>query len=550
MRPATIALLASLLSVSASAQLSVPGSPASQRHPGLLTDQVATHVVARPDVETLMREDEQRNQWPLRYGAVVPLGLSSDEAGTWEELPGGELVWRLRLVAPGAYSLGLLLDRFEPAPGGELYVVSAGGATRLGAFTAAARQPNGMLALQPVLGSELVVEYVQPAAETARPELRLGEVVWDYLGILDRLVLEQPLALGGGGCLVDINCPQGQGYQDIKRSVLFVLVGGGFCSATLLNNTAEDQTPYFLTANHCGNMTNVVAVFGYENSGCSTADASQMLSLSGATLLAASNRYDSQLYRLSSTPPASFEPFYAGWDRATNPPGPGISISHPSGLPRKLARDNDAPVLNNTDFRATWELGKLEGGSSGSALFSGAKRVLGAACCVSDFDCRTQWAIYGRLGGFYDQKLLGQWLDPLGVDPTAIDGYDPFQGQAVVYDGSGANPVVYSSSPPTVGSVWTATIDTTAVPFPNVSTWIAGYRQPAAGFFVSQGELLVDLGSPLLFTSIAPSVANVSTHTSPIPANPALIGTRVYTQAVIVLGQPLTLTNGLELRLR
>jgi hypothetical protein len=297
-------------------------------------------------------------------------------------------------------------------------------------------------------------------------------------------------------------------------------------------------------------MTNVVAVFGYENTGCGPGGASTAQSVSGATLLASSSLFDSQLYRLSSPPPAAFEPFYAGWDRGNSQPAPAISISHPNGFPKKLARDDDGPILSGQDFRATWEVGKLEPGSSGSPLFSGAKRVIGPACCVSDFTCNGQWGIYGKFGGFYDQRSLGQWLDPLGLDPQGIDGHDPAEGLALVYNGGGSNPLLYRSvTPPTLGTNWVAEVDCTSLPF-NVNTYILGYRQPLSGVFVSQGELLVNVGLPLLFSSFAPSVGGLATHTNPLPNNPALVGFVSYTQAVLVVGSPQILTNGIELRLR
>lgn len=543
------ALLALCLASVPAAQLAQPGKPATLRHPRLLPTDAPVEVLPAPDVARLMQEDEARNHWPARYGAVIPVAFSADERGRWEELPSGELVWRLRILSPGAYSLGLLFDVYDLPPSGALYVYTPGHATVLGAFTAATRQPNGMLAVQPLVGDQVVIEYVQSKEDPGRPALQVGEVVHDYRGILDRLMVEQPQALGGG-CLVDVNCPQGAAYQDIKRSVVFVLVGGGYCSAGMLNNTAHDGTPYFLTANHCGNMTNVVAVFGYENAGCGPGGASQSQTVAGATLLASSTFYDSQLYVLSSPPPPAFEPFYAGWDRGSSQPAPAIGISHPNGFPKKIARDNDGPILSGQDFRATWELGKLEPGSSGSPLFSGAKRVLGPACCVSDFTCNGQWAIYGKFGGFYEQRALAQWLDPAGQDPQGIDGYDPAQGLALAYNGAGGNPQVYRSlTPPTLGTTWMAEVATAILPTAT-TTVILGYRQPLGGVFVSQGEVLVNVGLPLLFSSFAAPVQQKAVHSIALPNNLALVGFRSYTQAVLVTSRPLILTNGIELRLR
>jgi hypothetical protein len=542
--------VAILLGTLDAAQLGRAGQPASARNPALWLDDVPTHVLPQPDVERLMREDEERGHWPARYGAVIPLCLASDDSGRWDAAPRGELVWRLRLVSPGARSLGLLLDRYELPESGQLFVHGKERGTHLGAFTRATRQPNGMLAVQPVLGDDLTLEYVQDAGDPGVPVLRLREVIHDYRGILDALSLQDPVFLGGGGCLVDVNCPIGAPYQDIKRSVLFVLFSGSYCSAGLINNTAEDGTPYFLTANHCGDMTNVVAVFGYENAGCGPGGASQAKTISGATLLAFSNRYDSQLYRLSAAPPSSFQPFYAGWDRALNQTGPTISISHPNGSPKKLARDDQAPLRSATRYQTIWEVGKLEPGSSGSPLFNRHQRVIGPACCVTNFTCNGQWAFYGRFGAFWDQKGLGQWLDPLAAGPESVEGFDPFQGQAFVYNGSGVNPLVYAStSPPSVGTTWNATIDTAGMPSAT-TTWIVGHRARTQGLFQPYGEVLVDTSSTQTFLSIVAPVGGLAQHSNPIPNQPGLIGRVVYTQGLILAGSPLALTNGIELRMR
>ena len=77
-----------------------PSAPQAQNEITLILDG-RTYRSSDPglsaDVRALMAEDEARQHWPFRYGAVIPTALSSDEAGEWSELPGGELVWRLAL---------------------------------------------------------------------------------------------------------------------------------------------------------------------------------------------------------------------------------------------------------------------------------------------------------------------------------------------------------------------------------------------------------------------------------------------------------------------
>ena len=67
-------------------------------------------------------------------------------------------------------------------------------------------------------------------------------------------------------------------YQDQIRSVAAYTVNGiETCSGALINNTANDKKPYFLTANHCffdelGNLArspaSAVFFFNFQNSYC------------------------------------------------------------------------------------------------------------------------------------------------------------------------------------------------------------------------------------------------------------------------------------------
>ena len=52
-----------------------------------------------------------------------------------------------------------------------------------------------------------------------------------------------------GSCNNNVICPEGDPWRDQIRSVAMITVGGsGFCTGQLINNCANDGTPYFLTA--------------------------------------------------------------------------------------------------------------------------------------------------------------------------------------------------------------------------------------------------------------------------------------------------------------
>jgi hypothetical protein len=534
----SLALLLALSFVSGSAwaQLSTPGRPASERFS--LSDEVPLVVLPTPDVARLRAEDEADRlagtPKPYRYGAVQPLGLGLETHGRWDEAQ-GTLVWRLEIASPGALSLGVLFDSFDLPAGAELFLYDPARRHVLGAYTEANEDASGALAIQPLAGDALVVEYVQPSAAPGTPLLRIGHVVHDYRGVLPHL-LSGAANSSAANCLVDVNCPAGANWQDVKRSVIMITSGGGLCSAGLLNNSA-----------HCGDFTNVVAYYNYELSGCGSGTVSQSQTLSGATRLAQSALYDSQLYRLSQAPPRDYQPFFAGWRRNKNAPAPAISISHPSGLPKKIARDDDPPYPAGNYWALQWELGTLEPGSSGSPVFDGEKRVLGPTCCVSGFTCNNQLTNYGRFGLFWTARSLETYLDPLGLGVLELDGFDPFAPTATVYNGSGLNPVILSSAtPPALGSTWMVDVDASAYPSAT-STYLLGRAGQSAGVLFPFGELLLDLSSPFVFAQAAPVSGGISTHALPLPANPALAGLTSYAQAAVLGVSPAVATNGLAI---
>ena len=55
-----------------------------------------------------------------------------------------------------------------------------------------------------------------------------------------------------GSCNINVVCPDGDPWRNQIRSVARITMSGMFvCTGQLINNTAQDDTPYFLTAQHC-----------------------------------------------------------------------------------------------------------------------------------------------------------------------------------------------------------------------------------------------------------------------------------------------------------
>ena len=273
---------------------------------------------------------------PPRFAIPEPVRITPAERGSWEWLPDGRLVWRLRVGAPGAVSLNLGFTRYRMPPGGRLLIYSADQKHVVRPFTAADNAEHGELWTPVVPGWDLVIELLLPAAEVAALELELGSVNQGYRGFgLDR----EPES---GSCNMDVACltaeaPWAQ-WREVARAVGVISTGGStFCTGSLLNNTAQDKKMLFMTAYHCGvhasNAASLVVYWNYENSTCRVPGSAQsgqggngsLSQFQPARTSGPSLGSDFTLVELAGPPVAAFNHYWAGWDRTpyTAPGGPG-----------------------------------------------------------------------------------------------------------------------------------------------------------------------------------------------------------------------------------
>ena len=221
-------------------------------------------------------------------------------------------------------------------------------------------------------------------------------------------------------------------------------------SGSLINNTSNNQTPYFLTADHCigsldANGDTDASYYSfwwnYESSSC-TQNSTDFVasSTSGATLVSNNSATDFALFELTESPlDSNIDVYFNGWDRTISPNQGGVGIHHPSGDFKKIATHNVVPSQGqvwsaNTHWRVNWTqtangYSVTEGGSSGSPLFTNDKRIIGQLHGGSSINCSdpaNDPGEYGRLHVSWDgsspQRRLKDWLDPLDTDQNFLDG--------------------------------------------------------------------------------------------------------------------------------
>lgn len=434
-----------------------------------------TPIVKLPklDIAKLLKEDELESSKdvPMRFAYPHSTNLNPDNSGKWYTNAQGDRYWLIEIESKGALSLNLTFSNFEIPEGSKLFVYNKDKSDVRGAFTSANNKSSKSLGLAPVKGDKIIVEYFQPAQVKKQVGLNISTVAHDYRGIMS-----MAKAFGdSGSCNNNVVCAEGDSWRDQIRSVALVILGNGtrWCSGSLINNTANNGTPYFLTANHCTvnrNVTNWVFVFNYESPGCTNnSDGSTSQSISGSQMMDSGSGSDYALLKLSSTPPSAYNVYYSGWDATGSIPTQTTGIHHPAGDVKKISFDNDPSTISGylgasgtTHWQITdWNDGTTEGGSSGSALFDQNKRIVGQlhggyAACGND---RGDW--YGRLSVTYPN--ICQWLSP-GCTTKVVNGYNPGNGGGDTQAPSAPSGLAASNVGATSVSLsWTPSTDNVAV---------------------------------------------------------------------------------------
>jgi hypothetical protein len=203
--------------------------------------------------------------------------------------------------------------------------------------------------------------------------------------------------------------------------------GGSYvCSGSMLNDTGGVGR-YFATAYHCISVQSEASSlqFGwfYEQLCNATTINPSFTTTQGATLLRANLDNDFTLLQVTGGIPAGVP--LLGWDSSNLSGGAGVfGIHHPAGFFKSYSNGGtigkqtvSAPlgtgqVLTVTGNRVEWTGGNVEGGSSGSPLFTGTGVFRGTLsigprvpACTG-----TRWAVYTDFSLAY--PLFRQWLNP------------------------------------------------------------------------------------------------------------------------------------------
>ena len=377
------------------------------------------------------RQAAEMGEKALRFGLDFPIFISVNSTSNWQDLSNGRKIWSLEVNSQTATSLNFTFERFKIPAGTRMFVYNPDGTHILGAFTEQNMNRLYNFATLPVRGNTAIIEISVPAESIQEVDIVLNQIVHVYRDFYKDLK-----DFGSSGnCNNNVVCPEGDPWSNQIRSSVMLLAGNfRYCSGAAINNTANDGTPYILTADHCDPGTTDIFMFNYQSPVCSpsqdgnTADVQQ-----GCIIRARNGGSDFCLVELASEINPNFNAYLSGWSRQDTPPLNTTGIHHPAGDVKKITFNTDATEIGQFGGADCWHIldwedGTTEGGSSGSPLYNENKQIIGqlfggTASCGNNID-----DFYGRLitswNGNSASARLSDWLDPTGSDLASVDGIE------------------------------------------------------------------------------------------------------------------------------
>jgi hypothetical protein len=428
-----------------------------------------------PDLTQIMLEDDERekNGELYRIGRSIPSNINPIFSGEWKINNDGSRTWNLRVKATGAEALSFLFSKFELYGQTTFEIRNTDGYIVHKPMTAEDVMSHKMQNAALCFGDDLVLILNEPA-NTQASDISIDRVIYNYrsTGNPNATKINE-----SDPCEVNINCsPVGDSWQDEKDGVarIYIVEGNsaGWCTGSLINNTAQDCKPYFLTALHCGvntsanNMNNWRFYFRYESPNCNNPNSAGSLDdhyVTGCLRIADSDdgggnsgsdfllvklgNNNNETSVVNTLKSSSFSGYWNGWKAATSSTQGGAGIHHPAGDIKKISTFNGTTQSTSwgsaggSHWQMSWSSnsnghGVTEGGSSGSPLFNNSGLIVGTLTGGSSF-CNnpTSPDLYGKMSyhwtsnGTANNERLKPWLDPTNSNVTTLNGsYDPCSG--------------------------------------------------------------------------------------------------------------------------
>ena len=202
------------------------------------------------DVEALILEDENAHSGGRqRYAQTLDVNIDLFEQGALSIDENGDKTWELSIKSGNAIGLKLHFNEFYIPEGGSLMIYGDDGMFDIQTY--ANNHPDEQYVNRLLKGELITLEYFEPYSVNELAKIKISKIYHAYKDVFQ---FYESSSNNDRGCSYNVACDEqetGGAFEDQINSVIFLDMNNSICSAVLVNNTAQDLTPYVLTANHC-----------------------------------------------------------------------------------------------------------------------------------------------------------------------------------------------------------------------------------------------------------------------------------------------------------
>jgi fibronectin type 3 domain-containing protein len=334
------------------------------------------------DVEALLAEDAARarnGEKLLRIGVPRDILITGADGAVYD-IPDIGRLWVVEIESQGAEGIRLHFRDVDLPRGVRLDVFLAGSSEPDETYYGRPARGRGTFWTPIVFGDRLRVECFIPLKgddPNWQPDFRIDGLQHIYR------VEPPPNWFREDDCHNDVTCyPDWKDVANATALITFVTdFGESFCTGQLLNTEIEDQSPYFLTANHCigaeSEAESVTAYWFYQTSECNGNPPSlnSLPRSPGARLLVEREASDATLLEITGALPIGVA--WAGWtpDPVRNGT-PSVGVHHPDGSYKRISFGDKIGDATSDFVEVNWSSGVTEPGSSGSGIYEEATQQL------------------------------------------------------------------------------------------------------------------------------------------------------------------------------
>ena len=200
----------------------------------------ATVDFISPNRENLV----DRNFHPMvfQFGEEYSLDINILEAvePVYDE---GVYTYLLGIKSIGAYGIGFIFDNFYLSENSTVFLYDSDKTMYLGSFTSENNKDTFTLPTSIIKSDHVVIEINIPENEVGQSIINLGTMIHDYEDVMGYYDDSPSSTMNREDCNVNVACPEGDAFEDQINSTIRVTMGGGLCSGSIVNNTANDSCP-------------------------------------------------------------------------------------------------------------------------------------------------------------------------------------------------------------------------------------------------------------------------------------------------------------------